>query len=141
MKPVIVEATFSQPLTEVWEAITKQELMTQWFFENIEEFIPEVGFETQFNVRSQERDFLHLWKLTEVVPPRKITCNWKYEGYPGDSYVSFELFEEKAGTLLRLTHEVVEAFPQQIPEFTRESCLGGWNYFIGQRLKDFLGNE
>lgn len=62
----------------------------------------------------------------------------EYEGYPGDSFVSFELSDEGDKTWLRLTHQVTESFPQDIPEFTRESCLGGWNFFIGENLKEFL---
>ncbi len=42
--------------------------MRKWYFENIPAFKPEVGFETQFNVQSEERNFLHKWKVTEVQP-------------------------------------------------------------------------
>ena len=137
-KPVIVEQNFNTSVSEIWEAITNHDQMKQWFFENIESFRPEVGFETQFNVQSQDRNFLHLWKLTEVIPLKKITYNWKYEGYSGDSFVMFELFEQNNHTKLRLTHKIVESFPNDIPEFSRESCFEGWNYFIRERLKEFL---
>lgn len=137
-KPVIVEQIFNTPISVIWKAITNRDQMKQWFFENIESFRPEVGFETKFNVKTQERNFLHLWKLTEVIPLKKITYNWKYEGYPGDSFVTFELFEMKNHTKLKLTHNVVESFPNDIPEFTRESCLEGWNYFIRKSLKEYL---
>ena len=33
---------------------------------------------------------------------------------------------------------IVESFPQDIPEFSRMSCLGGWTYFINQSLKEYL---
>jgi len=115
--------------------------MKQWFFENIESFKPEVGFETQFNVQSQDRNFLHLWKLTEVVSMKRITYNWKYEGYPGDSIVMFELLEQNDQTKLRLTHKVMESFPEDIPEFSRESGIEGWSYFIKKSLKEFLGKS
>lgn len=49
--------------------------MRQWFFENIESFKPEVGFETQFNVQAESRNFLHMWKIIEVVPMKKIVYN------------------------------------------------------------------
>ena len=52
--------------------------MRKWYFENIPSFKPEVGFKTQFNVQSQHRNFLHIWKVTEVVPKKMITYNWKY---------------------------------------------------------------
>ena len=137
-EPIIVEQTFNTSINNVWNAITKVDQMRKWFFENIESFKPEVGFATQFSVQSQNRSFLHIWKLTEVVPLKKIIYNWKYGGYSGDSFVMFELFEQQNRTKLRLTHEGIESFPKNIPEFSRESCTGGWNYFIRNSLKKFL---
>jgi len=136
--PIIVEQSFDTSIESVWKAITEVEQMRHWFFENIPSFEPEVGFETQFNVQSQERNFLHMWKVTEVVPLRLIKYGWKFEGYPGDSYVVFELFEENNLTKLRLTAQILEDFPEDIPEFRRESCIEGWTYFIKKRLKEFL---
>jgi len=136
--PVIVEQRFRTSVEELWKAITELDQMTQWFFENIPSFRPEVGFQTKFNVKTPERDFMHLWKLTEVEPLKKITYHWTYPDYPGDGYVTFELSEESDQTLLRLTAKGMETFPQDIPEFSRESCIGGWEYFINQRLKDYL---
>ena len=137
-EPIVVEQTFNTSINNVWNAITKVDQMRKWFFENIESFNPEVGFKTKFSVQSQDRSFLHLWKLTEVVPMKKIVYNWKYGGYPGDSFVMFELFEQENQTKLRLTHEVMESFPKDIPEFSRDSGIEGWNYFIRNRLKEFL---
>ncbi len=139
--PIIVEQTFDVSIDTVWNAITQVNRMRQWFFENIESFRPEVGFETQFNVQVNDRSFLHFWKLMEIEPLKKITYNWRYGGYPGDSLVTFELFENEHQTILRLTHEVTERFPEDIPEFSRESCIGGWEYFIRNSLKEFLENR
>jgi uncharacterized protein YndB with AHSA1/START domain len=136
--PIILEQTYNTSIDIVWNSITKIDLMRQWYFENIPSFKPEVGFETQFNVESQGRNFLHVWKVTEVVPMKKITYNWHYEGYSGDSFVVFELFEEDNSTKLRLTHQVLEGFPDDIPEFSRESCIEGWTFFIRKSLKDYL---
>ena len=136
--PIIVEQSFNATIESVWKAITEVDQMRQWFFENIPSFKPEVDFETQFNVQSQDRNFLHMWKVTEVVPQKLIRYNWKYEGYPGDSYVVYELFEENNLTKLRLTAQVLEDFPEDIPEFKRESCIEGWTYFIKERLKKYL---
>ena len=137
-EPIIVEQVLNTSIEVVWNSITEIDLMRKWYFENIPSFKPEVGFETQFNVKSQGRNFIHMWKVTEVVPMKKITYNWKYNGYPGDSFVVFELFKQNNLTKLKLTHNVQESFPQHIPEFTRESCIEGWNFFIRKRLKEYL---
>jgi hypothetical protein len=41
-------------------------------------------------------------------------------------------------TKLRLTAQVLEDFPEDIPEFKRESGVEGWTYFIKKSLKEFL---
>ncbi len=137
-EPIIVEQIFNTSIHEVWDAITKLEQMKQWFFPNITSFRPEVGFETQFVVQNEDRKFTHLWKLIEAIPYKKIAYNWKYEEYTGDSLVTFELIEVENQVKLRLTHKVVESFPDNIPEFYRESGVQSWNYFIGKSLKEYL---
>ena len=84
------------------------------------------------------RDFLHVWTITEVIPNQKLIYNWKYENLVGDSYVTFELTPLKEVTQLTLTTKVVADFPDDIPEFKRESCIGGWNYFIKKWLYNYL---
>ena len=137
-QPIVVEQTFNASIKAVWNAITEIDQMRQWFFNNIEDFKPEVGFKTQFNITSEKRNFLHLWTITEVEPFKKIVYNWKYKEYIGNSFVHFELFEEKNETKLRVTSIVTEEFPNNIPEFEPESCRTGWDYFIKQNLKEFI---
>ena len=137
-EPIIVEQTFNVSIESVWDAITKIDQMRKWYFDNIPSFKPEVGFETQFNVQSQERNFLHIWKVTEVEPMKRITYNWKYENYLGNSFVTFELFKQNNSTKLRLMDKVTESFPQDIPEFLRESGVEGWTFLIKKSLKEFL---
>ena len=136
--PVIVEQDFEKSTSVVWNAITDVDEMRNWYFDNIPDFKAEVGFNTQFLVESGGRRFVHLWEVTEVETLNKVVYNWKFEGYPGDSYVSFEVSGDDESSQLRVTAEVQESFPRNIPEFTRESCMGGWTYFINQRLKAYL---
>jgi len=137
-EPIIIEQTFNTSIETVWNAITEVDQMRKWFFDNIPSFKPEVGFETQFDVQSGERNFRHMWRVTEVKPMEMIKINWKYEGYPGDSYVIFELFEQNGSILLRLTTQILEDFPDDIPEFKRESCVEGWTFLIKKSLKEYL---
>jgi uncharacterized protein YndB with AHSA1/START domain len=135
---IIVEQLFNKTREDLWKAITELDQMTKWYFENIPEFKAELGFKTQFNVKAPSRDFLHIWRVTEVIPEQKITYNWTYKDCVGSADVSFELVEQDSKTLLELTNAVIEDFDDTIPEFKRESCLGAWNYFIKERLKAFL---
>ncbi|MFD2034483.1 SRPBCC domain-containing protein [Belliella marina] len=138
---IVVEQVFDVSVLELWKAITELDQMKKWFFGNIEAFEAELGFETRFVVENEGRIFPHLWKITEVDPFRKITYNWRYEGYEGDSDVTFELFGSGEQSKLTLIHRVLEDFSTGIPEFSRESCESGWAYFIKQSLKEYLQSK
>lgn len=139
-RPIVVSQAFNASIDTVWNAITELRQMQQWFFENIPDFKAEVGFKTQFNVTSEDRNFLHLWEIAAVIPKQKIVYLWKYEEYPGSAFVTFDLTKNNTETILTVTNTVLEDFPQDILEFKPESCLGGWEYFIKSRLKDYLNN-
>lgn len=139
-QPIILEQVFDSTIQQVWEAITDPTQMRQWFFEQIVSFKAEVGFCTEFDVAFEGRHFIHQWKVTEVLPERKIAYDWRYASYSGDSKVIWELASESHQTKLRLTVQGLETFPQDMPEFTRESCIQGWTFFLGERLKKFLNN-
>jgi uncharacterized protein YndB with AHSA1/START domain len=136
---IIIERTYPVPADKVWEAITNPEQMRQWYFPMMEDFKAEVGFETSFGVSASDKHFLHIWKVAEVIPGNKISYEWRYGGYPGNSLVSFELFEEKEGTRLVLTHENLETFKgDQYPELARDNFMLGWTRFIGLALKEYM---
>ena len=137
-RPIVVEQTYSASLDVVWSAITDSDHMRQWFFEEMQDLAAEPGFETEFSVECEGRHYVHLWKVTEVVAERRIGYDWCYGGCPGSSTVLWELSEQPSGTQLKLTHVGHESFPQDDPAFSRESCQGGWGYFLHDRLKAFL---
>ena len=137
-EPIIVEQHFNLRIEKVWMAITAREQMIKWFFSDIPEFRAEKGFTTEFDVDSGQRIFRHQWRILQAEPPRKIVYHWSYEDMEGEGVVRFELLEKDSGTLLRLTNTGLDSFPADIPEFTRESCKGGWEYFINGNLKKFL---
>lgn len=137
-EPVVVEQTFDAPIAAVWRAITDREQMRRWFFEPMTDFRPEVGFETQFTVHYEDQDFVHQWKVTAVVPERRISYSWRYGGFSGSSSVTWELSRAPGGTKLTLTHEGHESFPRDNPAFSRESCQTGWEYFLCESLRAFL---
>ena len=136
--PVVVEQVFEVTPEVLWNAITQRDQMVEWFFENIPEFRPESGFETTFVIDTGERQFSHLWKIVDAEPGRRVVYDWRYEEYPGVGKVTFEVLPDEAGSRLRVVNEGLETFPDHVPEFSRESCVGGWQYFIQGNLKNFL---
>jgi uncharacterized protein YndB with AHSA1/START domain len=140
VKPFIIERTYNAPIDSVWQAITDKNKMKQWYFD-LNAFKPEVGFEFQFHGQgSKGENYLHKCKITEVIPGKKLSYSWRYEGYPGESLLTFELFQEGNQTRLKLTHAGLESFPDS-PDFSKESFAEGWTEITGTALKDFLEKQ
>jgi len=136
--PFVIERTYNAPVEKVWKAITDKDEMKQWYFD-FEEFRPEVGFEFEFSGgREPDKPYLHVCKITEVIPDKKLSYTWRYEGYTGDSLVSFELFDEGGKTRIKLTHAGLETFPKDNPDLAPENFAEGWTGIIGTSLKEFV---
>ena len=138
--PFVIERTINAPIEKVWKAITGKKEMKRWYFD-LAEFKAQVGFEFQFLAGSEEKKYLHLCKITEVVVGKKLSYSWRYDGYEGNSNVTFELFEEGNNTRVKLTHTGLETFPKDKPDFAKESFAAGWTFIIGSSLKEFVEKE
>jgi uncharacterized protein YndB with AHSA1/START domain len=140
-QPIVVEQLFNAPVAKVWKAITDKNEMKKWYFD-LAEFKAEVGFKFQFSGGpSPEKQYVHLCEVTEAVPDKKLTYSWSYEGYPGKSFVTWELEEKGDKTLLRLTHKGLETFPADNTDFAVHNFVEGWNGIINESLKNYLEKE
>jgi uncharacterized protein YndB with AHSA1/START domain len=110
--------------------------MRQWYFD-LPDFKPEVGFEFQFTGGTETKKYLHLCNVTNVIPERKLSHTWRYDGYEGSSEVTWELFPEGDNTHVKLTHTGLETFPP-IADFAVSNFSMGWNEILGKSLKDFV---
>jgi uncharacterized protein YndB with AHSA1/START domain len=136
--PVIVERTYNAPAEKVWSAITNPEEMKNWYFD-LPGFKAELGYEFKFIGGSESGvTYLHLCKITEVIPGSKLIYSWRYDGYEGNSFVSFELFAEGEKTKLILTHSALETFPANNPDFAKHNFGAGWTHIIGLSLKKYV---
>jgi len=137
-EPFVIERTLNAPVQKVWEAITDKEKMKQWYFD-IADFKPELGAEFSFTGNGTEGQcYIHLCKITKIEPGKTLQYSWKYKDYPGNSVVTFELFQEGNATRIKLTHEGLETFPVENKDFAKESFIGGWTYLIGKSIKEFV---
>jgi len=137
-KPVIVERTFSASAEIIWKAITDKDEMKKWYFD-LKEFKPVAGFEFRFlGGKDENNQYLHICKITEVIPGKKLTYSWRFDKYEGISYVTFELIPEGEKTKVRLTHAGLETFRPVNPDFAKHNFQEGWTQIIGTSLKDYL---
>ncbi|MGC4102116.1 SRPBCC family protein [Ferruginibacter sp.] len=137
--PIIIERVYNAPVARVWKALTDNAEMKKWYFD-IADFQAKVGFEFSFSGQGKEGEsYLHLCKVMEVIPGQKLSYSWRYEGFEGNSLVSFELFAEGEQTRLKLTHAGLETFPATANNaFAKENFAEGWNYITGTSLKQFV---
>ncbi|MBC3789418.1 SRPBCC family protein [Spirosoma utsteinense] len=132
--PLVIERTFATPIERMWRALTEKDALREWYFSQLQQFEPTVGFEFRFtnDGSAYQKD----WKVTEVIAGQKLAHTWAYKGYPGRSEVAFELFDDGDKTILRVTHTGLESFPQDA-HFARQRFEWGWR-FIGDNLANFL---
>lgn len=138
--PLVFEYIYNAPVSNLWLAITDKDEMRKWYFD-LPEFKPQVGFEFQFWGGTESCKYLHHCKITEVDNEKRITYSWRYDGYNGISYVTFELFPEGNQTRLILTHSGIESFPEAIADFKSQNFVEGWTAILGTSLKENLEKD
>jgi len=136
--PFVIERSYAVPASAVWSAITDKEKMKKWYFQ-LDEFKAEPGFVFTFIGGSPEQQYKHICEVLEAIPNKKLKHSWRYDGYEGNSFVTWELFGEGNNTRVRLTHEGLESFPP-LKDFARESFAKGWTFILGTNLKNYLEN-
>ena len=143
--PVIVEQHFAVPPDRLWRCITEAGEMRGWFFDQIDEFQAVDGFETTFVVELDGKQYVHRWRISGVKFAEQLVYDWSYDGLPGRGLVTWKIAATEEGCRLELTNEILEAFPDDDPAFTRESCVDGWTYFLQESLmlylEDFASEE
>lgn len=136
-EPLVITRTLKAPVADVWKALSNIETLKKWmpFFPD---FKPEVGFETRFTLGAHpDRQYEHICHVTEVEEGKKLTYSWRYEGIPGDAYVTYELTPQDDQTLLTLTYRITEMFPAEHPDLDIKVGVYGWNH-IADSLKEFV---
>jgi uncharacterized protein YndB with AHSA1/START domain len=141
--PLIIERSFNADRQAIWKAITDKDEMKKWYFD-LPEFKAEEGFKFEFagGGKSGREEYIHLCQITEVIPGRKLSHTWNYQGYPGTSKVTFELMDDNGKTKVRLTHEGLESFSESgNADLQRSNFEEGWNMIIGTNLEKYLSEN
>jgi uncharacterized protein YndB with AHSA1/START domain len=137
-QPVIVERLFNATCDKVWSAITTNDELKKWYFQ-LEDFKPKVGFKFDFmGGPDANTQYLHLCEVTEVIEGKKIAYTWRYDNYPGNSLVTWELVDKGEQTLVRITHTGLESFAEAGKDFAKNNFNEGWTHFLYTALKGYL---
>jgi uncharacterized protein YndB with AHSA1/START domain len=134
---ITMDRTFPVSVEKLWRALTDRGEMQKWYFD-LAEFKPEVGFKFEFaGGPAPDRQYTHLCEVTEVILHKKLTYSWKYKGYDGISYVTFELIGQGDHTLLKFSHTGLDSFPADNADLAAENFSKGWNHIIHKSLKEY----
>jgi len=120
---------FSQSPQEVWEYLTKPELLEQWLVKKID-FQPIPGHKFSFVSKKGEVNC----EVLEVNPYTKLSYSWQFNsdhGDKADSKVLWTLLPKEDGTELQLVHSGFTV----LEDFNLHN--NGWAT-LGTRLLDLL---
>ena len=138
-EPIVIERTFDAPVELLWKAITDKDEMKKWYFD-LKQFRPEPGFQFSFEGGTEDKTYLHHCTVIDAVENKKLSHSWRYEGFEGDSVVTWSLQPIGAKTKLTLTHAGVETFPNN-PDFAKKNFIQGWMSIINDSLTSYIENS
>jgi uncharacterized protein YndB with AHSA1/START domain len=130
---------FPHPPEQVWEYLTKPDLMALWLMKN--DFQPIIGLEFQFRtnpIPSMDFDGVIYCRVLEIVPFKKLSYSWK--GGPGEGKINFDtvvvwkLQATEKGTELFLEHS---GFTEKTNLNLYNGMTDGWMKNI-QKIADRL---
>ena len=133
---VVKERIIQASIMEVWKAVTNADEMSQWFFE-IADFRPELGFEFQLVGEKDGKEYSTSCKIIEVVEREKLVFTWRYDDFPGEQLVAFELIDMGESCKFRVTHSGLEKMLAEQDEFDIEDTIDGWEV-LTQQLKQLV---
>ena len=132
--PYVLEATFDQPVGTVWEAITRKQLIDQYYFLPIGADVTQVGAEVSYGTPAEK---LITGVVLALEPQRLLRHSFRFaqESDTADTVVTYTLTGSAAGTRLRIEHAGYAAGSQGYADIA-----GGWPVILEQ-LKALLARE
>lgn len=140
MNSVKVEAVFNATQSQVWEALTKPEIMKVWYF-TIPNFELTEGKEFQF-YENEGTTFLHVCKILKIENQHLFQHTWTHpEQSKGSSIVTWTIKEIESGKVqVTLVHEGLNSFADGGANFAPANYEMGWNALVKTSLRNYLYN-
>lgn len=137
---VAAEALIDSSPEFIWQIMTNLPDIKRWYFD-LEEFRAEPGFRFTFYGGTEQRQYLHLCEITEVIPAQKLAYTWKYDGLPGETVVTFSVESADDKTIVKVSHAGIESFGTDNPDLQPENFAAGWDYILNESLKNYAENN
>ena len=126
------EHQYQANITQVWDAISKSEEISQWFIKA--DFKAEVGYAYTFT----HEDTVISGTVLEANPVYRLTYTWIVGDTAVETTVSWKLEENEQGTLVTLEHSGISGYPNdEMITSMFENFSQGWGSCI-KKLEEFL---
>jgi len=131
---------FQHPPEQIWDFLTRKELLEQWLMKNDFELV--LGHRFQFHTKPRKKmgfDGIIYCEVVDIIPNKRLSYMWK--GGPGngqinlDSFVIWTLIPKDGGTELILEHKGFKGWKNYISYLIMNS---GWKIHVKKRLDALL---
>lgn len=138
--PIVLEKEFQVPARTLWEIISEEKHLREWYFDFKGNYRLEAGHIFEWLAGEPGgRQWLHRGQMLEIEPGKKIVHSWEFPGYSGKAILHWEIQEGKEGkSLLKLRFEWTEPFDREENALRRKNFVAGWNAFLDDSLPRYL---
>ncbi len=138
-----MERIFDASSALMWEALTDDERLKQWYMDFKGKFKAEVGHIVEFEAGPPEgKQWLHRVEVLEVIENKKLAHTWSYPGYSGKAILTWELTEQGVGkTLLKMNFDFIELFDPNEDALHRSNFEAGWSELIDTNLANYIKQQ
>lgn len=140
---IVLEKIYNAPIALVWQAITEEKHMREWYFDFKGQFQLETGHTFDWYAGDlKDKQWLHRGEMLEIVRNKKLVHTWTYPGYSGKAIAYWELSEvDGTTTKLNFRFEFAEPFDANEPSLVRGNFVNGWNEIILNSLEQYLNKQ
>jgi uncharacterized protein YndB with AHSA1/START domain len=138
-----IERNFEASAELLWEALTNNERLKEWYMDFEGKFKAEVGHVFEFESGPPEgKQWLHRAKVLEVIENKKLVHTWSYPGYSGEARLTWELVAQGTEkTLLKMNFDFTEPFDPSEDALHRSNFVAGWNELINTNLANYINQK
>ena len=136
MKSVVIKRTYDAPIEEVYKAISDPKELEKWMAPDpltskVPKFEAKVGSDFRVEMYGDKEPHIGIGEIKEVVPGKKISMTWNWEGAPTNpnSVLTLELQPKGDKTELTLTHSGF------IEEKDYDMHMSGWTSCVEKLAK------
>lgn len=132
---IVKEVSFNNDIDSVWNAISKQEEIEQWFVNA--DFKAEPGYAYTFT--SKGEDCSQINGVVKSATPYHLAYTWVVQGTTIETLVEWKLEKIESGTKLTIEHTGISKYEESMAAQLFEGFSKGWIKCVSD-LTSYLSN-